>query len=73
MGALFPGPAPLPVKKNAPALTIPQVHLLVCGVIPKQTFDAQWVLAVLADWQHRHYVAYRAHRKRRIARLNQRE
>jgi hypothetical protein len=42
-------------------------------VIPKQTFDAQWVLAVLAYWQHRNYVAYRAHRKRRIARLNQRE
>jgi hypothetical protein len=63
----------VPVKKNAPALTVPQVHLLVCGVIPKQAFDAQWVLEVLAYWQHRNYVAYRSHRKRRLAQLNQRE
>ena len=63
----------MPVKKNAPGLTLPQVHLLVCGVIPKGTFDAKWVLEVLAYGQHRNYVAYRAHRKRRIAQLNQLE
>lgn len=63
----------MPVEKKAPGLTLPQVHLLVCGVIPTQTFDAHWVLEVVAYWQHRNYVAYRAHRKRRIARLNQLE
>ncbi len=61
----------MPVEKNAPGLTLPQVHLLVCGVIPRRPFDAAWVLEVLAHWQHRNYVAYRAHRKRRIALLNQ--
>lgn len=61
------------VEKKAPALTLPQVHLLVCGVMPTQTFDAHWVLAVVAYWQRRNYVAYRAHRKRRLARLNQLE
>ena len=60
-------------EKKAPALTFPPVHLLVCGVMPTQTFDAHWVLAVVAYWQHRNYVAYRAHRKRRLARLNQLE
>lgn len=61
----------MPVKKTAPGLTLPQVHLLVCGVIPQRTFDAQWVLEVVAYWQRRNYGAYRAHRKRRIARLAQ--
>jgi len=42
-------------------------------VIPQCTFDAQWVLEVLAYWQQRNYVAYRAHRKSRLARLNQLE
>ena len=63
----------MPVEKNAPALTLPQVHLLVCGVIPRRTFDAHWVLEVLTYWQQRNYIAYRSHRKRRIARLNQLE
>jgi hypothetical protein len=61
----------VPDKKNAPGLTLPQVHFLVCGVIPKRTFDARWVLEVVAYWQQRNDIAYRAHRKRRIARINQ--
>lgn len=52
-------------------MTWPQVHLLVCGVIPQRTCDAQWVLEVVAYWQQRNDVAYRAHRKRRIAQLTQ--
>jgi hypothetical protein len=59
------------VKTTAPGLTWPQVHLLVCGVIPQRTFEAQWVLEGVAYWQQRHDVAYRAHRKRRIAQLTQ--
>ena len=61
----------MPVEKNAPALTLPQVHLLVCCVIPQRTLDACWVLEVLTYWQQRNYIAYLSHRKRRIARLNQ--
>jgi hypothetical protein len=59
------------LKKTASDLTLPQVHLLVCGVIPRRTFNAQWVLEIVAYWQRRNYIAYRAHRKRRIARLIQ--
>lgn len=61
----------MPVEKNAPALTLPQVHLLVCGVIPQRPFDAHWVLEVLSYWQQRNYLAYRSHRQRRMVRLNQ--
>ena len=52
-GSLLLGSAPVSVEKKAPALTLPQVHLLVCGGIPTQTFDAHWVLEVVAYGQHR--------------------
>ena len=54
---------------KAPALTLPQVQLLVAVVLPKRTFAPCWALEVLAYWQHRNAVAYRAQRKRRLARL----
>ncbi len=57
--------------KKALALTLPQVYLLVCGVIPTQTFAVHWGLTLVAYWQHRNYVAYRAHRKRQLTSLNQ--
>jgi hypothetical protein len=61
----------MPVEKNAPALTVPQAQLLVSSVIPQRVMDAGWVVEVLTYWQQRNYSAYRSHRKRRIARLNQ--
>jgi len=61
----------MPVEKNAPALTLPQAHLLVSSVIPHRRVDARWVVEVLTYWQQRNYSAYRSHCKRRIARLNQ--
>ena len=61
----------MPVEKNAPALTLPQAHLLVCSVIPHRVMDAGWVVEVLTYWQQRNYSAYRSHCKRRIAHLNQ--
>ena len=67
------GAAANPVKKNAPALTLPQAQFLVAHVIPRRRFDAHWVLEVLAYWQDSNYRAYRSHRKRRLARLNQLE
>ena len=55
---------------KAPALTLPQAHLLVSAVLPRRAVDPPWVLEVLRYWPHRNFVAYRAHRKRRLARLN---
>ena len=54
---------------KAPALTLPQVQLLVAVVLPKRAFDPCWALEVLAYWQQRNAVAYHAHRQRRLARL----
>jgi len=59
----------VPVGGKAPALTLPQAHLLVSVALPRRPFDPVWVLEVLAYWQQRDAVAYRAHRKRRLARL----
>ena len=58
-------------QKNAPSLTLPQVQVLLCGVLPRRMFDAAWALEVVIHWQQRNYEAYRAHRKRRLAQLNQ--
>jgi hypothetical protein len=58
-------------QKKAPGLTVPQIQLLLCGVLPRRAFDAMWVLEVVRHWQQRNYAAYCAHRKRRIAHLNQ--
>ena len=52
-------------------MTLPQAHLLVSVALPRRTVDPAWALEVLRYWQHRNLVAYRAHRKRRLARRNQ--
>jgi len=61
------------VKKKAPGLTIPQVQVLLCSILPRREFDAQAVLEIVAYWQQRNHAAYVSHRKRRIALLNQLE
>jgi len=50
---------------------VPQVQILLCGVLPRRAFDAAWALEVVLHWQQRNYGAYLAHRKRRLAQLNQ--
>ena len=55
--------------EQAPGLTLPQVQLLLGSVLPQRRFEPWWALEILSYWQQRNYVAYRAHRKRRLARL----
>ncbi len=58
-------------QRESPSLTVPQVQILLCGVLPRRAFDAVWALEVVRHWQQRNDAAYRAHRKRRLAQLNQ--
>ncbi len=58
-------------QKNASSLTLPQVQVLLCSVLPRRAFDRVWAREVVLHWQQRNYAAYRAHRKRRLAQLNQ--
>jgi hypothetical protein len=50
---------------------VPQVSLLLAGILPQRRFDTAWVLEVVAYRQQRNHAAYRAHRKHRIALLDQ--
>jgi hypothetical protein len=52
---------------------LPQAQVLVAHVIPRATFDCRWVLAILRYWQAANQRAYRAHRKRRLARDQERK
>lgn len=58
---------------KAPALTLPQVKLLLTGVLPKREFDREWVLEVLGYRQRRNHAAYLSHRKHRLNVLDQSE
>ena len=59
------------MQKKAPGLTVPQVSRLLAGILPQRRFDTAWVLEVVAYRQQRNHAAYRAHRKHRIALLDQ--
>jgi len=60
----------LKFKDLAPALTLPQVHLLLAASLPKRDLDPHWVLEVLAFRQQRNHAAYLSHRQRRLALLH---
>jgi hypothetical protein len=52
-------------------LTLPQVQVLLLGVLPKREFDAQQVLDLVGYWQRRNHAAYVSHRQRRLTKLSQ--
>jgi hypothetical protein len=72
-GALFCRAHELTVEKKAPAVTLPQVVMVLAAVLPTRPFDGQLALAILAYQQQRNHAASLSHRKRRIALLLQRE
>jgi hypothetical protein len=61
------------MKKKAPAVTLPQVVLVLAAVLPLRTFHTQLALAILAYHQQRNHAASLSHRKRRIALMTQQE
>ena len=72
-GALFRGAHEPEIKKKAPAVTLPQVVMVLATVLPLHEFDTQLALDILTYHQQRNHAAYLSHRKRRIALATQRE
>ena len=59
------------LKDKAPALTLPQVYVLLKGILPKPEFDAQLALDILKYRQRRNHAAHVSHRKRRAGKEGQ--
>lgn len=56
-------------QKQAPALTVFQVRLLLTSILPKPVFDVEAALRWVTYYQKRNYAAYLSHRKSKLAQL----
>lgn len=59
----------LNMQDEAPALTLPQVILLLKAVLPMPEFDPEFAINIIGYRQRRNHAAYLSHRKRRLAQL----
>ena len=53
--------------KKTPALTLPQAHRLVTAVLPHRSLSLQGVIEIVRYHTRRNDIAYKSHRKKRLA------
>jgi hypothetical protein len=53
--------------KKTPALTLPQAHRLIVAVLPLRSLTLQGAIEIVRYHTRRNDIAYKSHRKKRLA------